>query len=141
VDTVTGVKGEANEMVQALLESPAIDGLIVLGIVGGVQSMWKHIEAGEGGGAMSDGFARGAVENFDGYYRQMMALKERYGKPLAVTFSLPIKGEVISETASRLTRETGTSCYTSFTQAIRAYSILSSYAAYLRKGDSHNGRA
>ena len=140
VDTVTGVKGGATEMVQALLESPAIDGLIVLGIVGGVQSMWKYIEAGKGSGTMSDGFARGAVENFDGYYREMMALKERYGKPVAVTFSLPMKAGVIIETASRLTRETGTSCYTSFTQAIRAYSALSSYAAYLRKGDSHNGR-
>jgi len=141
VDTVTGVKGDAAGMVQALLESPAIDGLIVLGIVAGVQSMWKYIEAGEGGGAMSDGFARGAVENFEGYYREMMALKERYGKPVAVTLSLPMKAEVITEAASSLTRETGTTCYTSFTQAIRAYSALSSYAAYLRDSDSRNGRA
>jgi len=105
-----------------------------------VQSMWKYIEAGEGGGVMSDGFARGAVENFEGYYREMMVLKERYGKPLAVTFSLPMKAEVITEAASSLTRETGTTCYTSFTQAIRAYSALSSYAAYLRDSDSRNGR-
>jgi acyl-CoA synthetase (NDP forming) len=82
---------------------------------------------------MTEGLARGAVENFDGYYREMMALKEHYGKPVAVTFSLPIKTGVIIEAASRLTRETGTTCYTSFTQAVRAYSALNKYADYLRK--------
>jgi acyl-CoA synthetase (NDP forming) len=133
VDTVTGVKGGAVEMVQALLESPAIDGLIVLGVVGGLQSIWKYIEVGSGGRIITDGLAQGAVEQFGTYYREMMTLKERFGKPVAVTFSLPIKTEVITETAARLTRETGTTCYTSFTQAVSAYSALSSYAAYLRK--------
>ena len=133
VDTVTGVRGGAVEMVQALLESPAIDGLIVLGVVGGLQSIWKYIEVGSGGKIMTEGLVRGAVENFDGYYREMMALKEHYGKPVAVTFSLPIKTGVIIEAASRLTRETGTTCYTSFTQAVRAYSALNRYAEYRRK--------
>jgi len=140
VDTVTGIKGHAVEMVQALLESPAIDGLIVLGVVGGLQSIWKYIEVGSDGKIITDGLAHGAIEQFDTYYREMMKLKERFGKPLAVTFSLPIKTEMINETAARLTRETGTTCYTSFTQAVRAYSALSGYAAYLRKSDHQGGR-
>jgi len=140
VDTVTGMTGGAVEMVQALLESPAIDGLIVLGVVGGLQSIWKHIEVGSGGKIITDGLAQGAVEQFDTYYREMMKLKKRFGKPVAVTFSLPIKTDVINETAARLTRETGTTCYTSFTQAVRAYSALSSYAEYLRKISSRNGQ-
>ena len=133
VDTVAGVKGGAGEMVQALLESPVLDGLIVLGIVGGVQSMWKYIEAGDGGKAMSDGFARGAMETFERYFREMMKLKERYSKPVIVTLILPIKIGTIIETAAGLSKQTGTACYTSFTQASRAYSALSKYAGYLRK--------
>ena len=133
VDTVAGVKGDAEEMVQALLESPVLDGFIVLGIVGGVQSMWKYIEAGEGGKSMSDGFARGAMETFERYFKQMMKLKERYGKPVIVTLILPVKIGTIIETASALSKETGTACYTSFTQASRAYSALNKYAEYLRK--------
>lgn len=133
VDTVTGVKGGAAEMVQALLESPVLDGLIVLGIVGGVQTMWKYIEAGDGGKSMSAGFARGAMETFERYFREMMKLKERYGKPVIVTLSLPVKIGTIIETAAGLSRETGTACYTSFTQASRAYSALNKYAGYLRK--------
>jgi len=136
VDTVTGVRGGAVEMVQALLESPAIDGLIVLGVVGGLQSIWKYIEVGSGGKIITDGLARGAVEQFDTYYREMMKLKERFNKPVAVTFSLPIKTDMINGTAARLTRETGTTCYTSFTQAVRAYSALNDYAEYLRQIDS-----
>jgi len=139
VDTVTGITGHAVEMVQALLESPAIDGLIVLGVVGGLQSIWKHIEVGSGGRIMTDGLAHGAQLQFDTYYHEMMRLKERFGKPVAVTFSLPIKTEAIIQEASRLTQETGTACYTSFTQAVRAYSALSSYASYLR--GAHSGRA
>jgi hypothetical protein len=61
-----------------------------------------------------------------------------YGKPVAVTFSLPIKTGVIIEAASRLTRETGTTCYTSFTQAVRAYSALNRYAGYRRKIAHHS---
>jgi len=140
VDTVTGVTGHAAEMVQALLESPAIDGLMVLGVVGGLQSIWKYIEVGSGSKVITDGLAGGAMEQFDTYYREMMTLKERFGKPMAVTLILPIKAEIITETASRLTRETGTTCYTSFTQAVRAYSALSDYAAYLRKSGLQGGR-
>jgi len=120
-------------MVQALMESPAIDGLIVLGVVGGLQSIWKYIEDGSGGKRNTDYFAGGAVEHFEAYYREMMALKQRYGKPMVVTFSLPIKAGMVNDTAALLTRETGTTCYTSFTQAIRAYSALNKYAGYLRK--------
>jgi len=126
-------------MVQALLESPAIDGLIVLGVVGGLQSIWKYIRAGIGGKVITDGLTRGAMDHFDTYYREMMTLKERFGKPTAVTIILPIKTEIITETASRLTRETGTTCYSSFTQTIRAYSALNDYAAYLRQIDSISG--
>ena len=133
VDTVTGIKGHSVEMVQALMESPAIDGLIVLGVVGGLQSIWKYIEDGSGGKRNTDYFAGGAVGHFEAYYREMMAHKQRYGKPMVVTFSLPIKAGVVNETAALLTRETGTTCYTSFTQAIRAYSALNKYAGYLRK--------
>jgi len=133
VDTVTGMTGGAVEMVQALLESPAIDGLIVLGVVGGLQSIWRYIELGSGGEIITDGLAQGAMQQFDAYYRELMELKERFGKPVAVTFSLPIKTGAILETASRLTRETGTTCCTSFTQAVRAYSALNRYAEYLRK--------
>jgi len=141
VDTVTGITGHAFEMVQALLESPAIDGLIVLGMVGGMQSIWKHIVAGSDGRIITDDLAHGAKEQFDPYFREMMALKQRFGKPVLVTFTLPIRAEVMSEAACRLTRETGTTCCTSLTQAIRAYSVLSNYAAYLRKTGSLNGRA
>ena len=132
VDTVAGVKGEAEDMVQALLESPELDGLIVLGIVGGVRSMWKYIEAGEGGTSMADGFARGAMETFERYFKEMMKLKERYGKPVIVTLILPVKIGTIIETAAGLSKETGTACYTSFTKASRAYSALNKYAGYLR---------
>jgi len=140
VDTVAGVTGHAAEMVQALLESPSIDGLIVLGMIGGLQSIWKYIRAGSGGKVITDGLAHGAMDHFDTYFREMMTLKERFGKPTAVTIILPIKTEIITETASRLTRETGTTCYSSFTQTIRAYSALSDYAAYLRKIGMHGGR-
>jgi acyl-CoA synthetase (NDP forming) len=140
VDTVAGVTGGAMEMVQALLESPAIDGLIVLSVVGGLQSIWKYIQVGNGR-IITDGLTQGAVDYFDTYYRQIMELKERYGKPVVVTFSLPIEAEAITREAAKLTRETGTACYTTFSQAVRAYSALSDYAAYLRKIDANSGRA
>ena len=138
VDTVAGVKGEAEDMVQALLESPVLDGLIVLGVVGGVQPMWKYIETGMNSKSMTEGFARGAVERFERYFRDMIVLKERYHKPVLVSLILPVSVDIITGTAARLTRETGTACYTSFTQASRAYSALNKYAGYLRK--SNTGR-
>jgi acyl-CoA synthetase (NDP forming) len=134
VDTVAGVKGGAMEMIQALLESPAIDGLIVLSVVGGLQSIWKYIEVGNGR-IITNGLTQGAVDYFDTYYRQIMELKERFGKPVVVTFSLPIEAEAIMQEAAKLTRETGTACYTTFAQAVRAYSALSDYAGHLRKGN------
>ena len=140
VDTVAGIKGHAVEMVQALLESPALDGLIVLGVVGGMQSIWKYIGVDGGGKITTDGFARGVIDQFDSYYREMMKLKDRFGKPVAVTFILPIKTEEIIREASRLTRETGTTCHISATQAVRAYSALSGYAEYLRKTNPRSGR-
>jgi acetyl-CoA synthetase (ADP-forming)/acetyltransferase len=133
VDTVAGVKGEAEDMVRALLESPVLDGLMVLGVVGGVQPMWKYIKTGMGSKSMTEGFTRGAIERFERYYRDMNVLKERYGKPVLVSLILPVNVDVITGTATRLTRETGTACYTSFTQASRAYSALNKYAGYLRK--------
>jgi len=139
VDTVAGGRGEAIEMIQALLDSPAIDGLIVLSVVGGLQSIWKYIEVADGR-IVTDGLTQGAVDYFDTYYRRIMELKERSGKPVVVTFSLPLEAEAIMQEAARLTRETGTTCYTSFTQAVRAYSALSDYAAYLRKIDAVEGR-
>ncbi len=138
VDTVAGVKGEAEDMVQALLESPVLDGLMVLGVVGGVQSMWKYIEERMGSKSMTEGFAHGAIERFERYYRDMNVLKDRYGKPVLVSLILPVDIDIIAGTAARLTKETGTACYTSFTQASRAYSALNKYAGYLRK--SNTGR-
>lgn len=132
VDTVAGVRGGAIEMIQALLDSPAIDGLIVLSVVGGLQSIWKYIEV-DGGRIITGGLTQGAVDYFDTYYRRIMELKERSGKPVVVTFSLPLEAKAITQEAARLTRETGTACYTSFAQAVRAYSALSDYASYLRK--------
>jgi hypothetical protein len=132
VDTVAGVKGEAEDMVQALLESPVLDGLIVLGVVGGVQPMWKYIEAGMNSESMTEGFARGVIERFEGYFRDMNLLKERYRKPVLVSLILPVNVDIITGTAARLSKEMGTACYTSFTQASRAYSALNKYAGYLR---------
>jgi len=68
----------------------------------------------------------------------MNVLKERYHKPVLVSLILPVSVDIITGTAARLTRETGTACYTSFTQASRAYSALNKYAGYLRK--SNTGR-
>ena len=133
VDTVAGVKGEAEDMVQAMLESPVLDGLMVLGVVGGVQSMWKYIQPGMGSGSMTEGFERGATERFERYFNDMNSLKDRYGKPVMVSLILPVNINVTQGMAARLTRETGTVCYTSFTQTSRAYSALNRYAAYLRK--------
>ncbi len=132
VDTITGTTGDPVEIVRALLESPHFDGLIVLGMVGGVSSLFQQLH-GRSGEKMAEDFARNSTEHFKSYFRSMMALKDQYSKPLIVTLSLPINTGIMLETAAAVTRETSTACYTSFTQASRAYAALSRYSAYLKK--------
>jgi hypothetical protein len=77
-------------------------------------------------------FARSSTGRFKSYFHSLMELRDRYGKPLVATLSLPISSLVVMDAAAAATRETGTACFTSFMQASRAYAALSRYAGYLR---------
>jgi acyl-CoA synthetase (NDP forming) len=131
VDTLTGAAGDPVKIVQAMLESPGVDGLIVLGMVGGVGPVFQQLH-GKGGEKGAD-FAANSSGHFKSYFRSMVELKDRYTRPVIITLSLPISSGTVLETAAAVTRETGTACYTSFVQASRAYAALSRYAEYLRR--------
>jgi len=138
VDMVAGIKGDILGILETLLEAPEVDGLIVLGMAGSILRL-----AAEAGSALGWREITEASRNvfYNGAAR-VMALKERYKKPVLVAMTMPLVG--VHEAAAQLkdlTRETQTLFYTSPHRAAYAYSLLVQYASVLKKGNGLRGEA
>ena len=128
VDLVAGSKGNILCILEALLSDPEINGLIVLGLSGGILRIVKET------GKIIDNkvIAEAAVNIFYQEATQLVRLREQYQKPVIVACNMPIVGseEVMLQLAP-LTQKTGILYYTTPHRAATSYVYLAEYAQFV----------
>ncbi|MCX6004719.1 MAG: CoA-binding protein [Chloroflexi bacterium] len=133
VDTIAGVKGNVVELLETLLESPNIDGVIVLGAIAGAASMWKSLKGSTNKDEITANYAQGAMDFLGTSFIELVRLKDYYRKPIVMSMFMPVYMGTIIDNVRKLALDTGVACYLSPTQAANAYAALSKYASYLRQ--------
>ena len=133
VDATAGARCGVVELLEIILESPSIDGIISLGAIGDVESLWRYMEESKDKDEMRMNYARGTMEHLSWSFHQMAHLIDRYHKPIFMAMFMPVYLGTVMDNIQRLALETGIACYASPHQACNAYISLSRYAAYLRE--------
>jgi acyl-CoA synthetase (NDP forming) len=126
---VAGMRGRITTILEILLSSQDVDGLIVLGLTGGTIELFSKYKDIQG----SQDFGRATVDNFGQTLREVITLRNRYQKPVIVSNSMPFGTPEMALALVSLARETGTIFYNTPHHAVDAYAALSVYAAYLKK--------
>jgi len=129
VDSVAALGANDNNILEVLLCSAEIDGVVILGLATGA-SIFSNLSSMKS----KDDFILAAVEDFCQSLREVIKLRDHYQKPVVVAMNMPLGGEEAAAKLAALTRETQTVCYTTPHQAAAAYAVLARYAQYLRYG-------
>jgi len=132
VDTIAGVKGTVVELLETLLESPNIDGVMVLGAIAGAASMWKLLGDATNKDDITAKYAHGAMDFLGASFLEIVRLKDHYRKPILMSMFMPVYLGTIMDNVRKLAFDTGVACYLSPAQAVNAYAALNKYASYLR---------
>ncbi|MDD5311543.1 MAG: CoA-binding protein [Dehalococcoidia bacterium] len=132
VDTIAGVKGTVVELLETLLDSPKIDGVIVLGAIAGAASMWKTLGGATNKDDITSKYTQGAMDFLGTSFLDIVRLKDQYRKPILMSMFMPVYLGTIMDNARKLAFDTGVACYLSPAQAINAYAALSKYGSFFR---------
>jgi acyl-CoA synthetase (NDP forming) len=133
VDTIAGVRGEFKELIEVLAASPSIDGLIAVGVVAGMPSLWTHLEGSSNKEEMTEKFAQSAMNHITRSFDEVIRIRDRYHKPIVMTPIMPVDLGNILDAMSRIAGKTGTATFLSPAQACAAYAALWNYASYRQK--------
>jgi acyl-CoA synthetase (NDP forming) len=126
VDMVGGMRGKVDKILEILLSSDDIDGIIILGLTGGILELASKYDSLPSG----DELGRVAVENFAESLKEVIELRNYYNKPVIVANNFPV-GNVEGFEKIFQREAQNIFCYTTPHQAAAAYVALTRYANYL----------
>ena len=130
VDMVAGLGEDiSSNLLNILLSSPEIDGVITLGLSRGRTRPSGRTDPAKG----KDASAQDELDEFGLFLKDTVMLRERYQKPVVVVANMSLGGGEMAADLATLTRETQTAFFTAPHQAANAYAALASYAQYLRE--------
>jgi len=129
VDLVAALGANLNNILEVLLCSAEIDGVIILGLATAA-SVFGNLSSIKS----TDDLVLAAVEDFSQSLREVIKLRDHYQKPVVAAMNMPLAGEEVAAKLAALTRETQTVSYTTPHQAAAAYAVLVRYAQCLRYG-------
>jgi acyl-CoA synthetase (NDP forming) len=133
VDTIAGVRGEIKELIEVLAASPSIDGVIAVGIVAGMPSLWSFLEGSRNKEEMTEKFAQSAMNLITRSFDDLIRIRDRYQKPIVLCPIMPVDLGKILEAMSRIGETKGTATFLSPAQACSAYAALWNYASYRQR--------
>lgn len=135
VDMVAGLReGDVRKSLETVLGSPEVDGVILLGLRGGMPKKLAELTPADGPQA----FAKVIMDDLAEAFKEIIDIRDRFGKPVVIASDIPFSffdtGEVERQ-VSVMAGEAETLCYTTPHQAVHAYASLVRYAEYLRDGE------
>jgi len=133
VDTVAGVKGEIKELIEVLAASPSIDGVIAVGVVAGMPSLWGFLEGSRNKEEMTEKFAQSAMNHLTRSFDEVIRIRDHYQKPIVMSPIMPVDLGKILDAMRRIAETKGTATFLSPAQACAAYAALWNYASYRQR--------
>lgn len=133
VDLVAGVRGElALKSLEALVRCPAVDGVILMGVVALLPSEWLFLSPDE---AERERWEKVTLLTMTETFNHINALPGKYQKPVIVASELPFADAVLENKIARELGQRNQVCYTMPHHAATVLASLTQYSQYLRQNN------